>query len=103
MMLNDKLCKINVSLMLMLRVFMGIDASVLEVVRGGAVKVVAVMMFSVDDWDMLLEDMKEFKFVFCEGCKFLWVDEFVVVLNVFKKFLMLARVIGDLVFVRRVM
>ena len=100
-MLNDKLRKINASLMSTSRASMGTDASVLEAARGGAAKAAAATMSSVDDWDTLSEDMKELKLALREGRKLLRADEFAAALNAFKKSLMLARVTGDLVSVRR--
>ena len=100
-MLNDKMRKINASLMSTSRASMGTDASVLEAARGGAAKAAAATMSSVDDWDTLSEDMKELKLALREGRKLLRADEFAAALNAFKKSLMLARVTGDLVSVRR--
>ena len=80
---------------------MGTDASVLEAARGGAATSAAATMSSVDDWDTLSEDMKELKLALREGRKLLRADEFAAALNAFKKSLMLARVTGDLVSVRR--
>ena len=100
-MLNDKLRKINASLMSSSRATMGTDASVLEAARGGAATSAAATMSSVDDWDTLSEDMKELKLALREGRKLLRADEYAAALNAFKKSLMLARVTGDLVSVRR--
>jgi tetratricopeptide (TPR) repeat protein len=97
--LNDKLRKINASLMSTSRASMGTDAAVLDAARGAS----NTPMSSVDDWDTLSEDMKELKLALREGRKLLRNDDDTAALNAFKKSLMLARVTGDLVSVRRAM
>lgn len=93
--LNEKLRKINQSLMSTTRSPKG------EVVAVKATKTAAVSMGSVDDWDSLSDDMKELKTNLRQGRKELRNDDGASAMNSFKKALMLSRVVGDMVSLRR--
>jgi len=90
--LNEKLRKINQSLMSTTRTPKGEVA---------VVKAKTVSMGSVDDWDSLSDDMKELKMNLREGRKELRDNNASGAMNSFKKALMLSRVVGDAVSLRR--
>jgi len=98
--LNEKLRKINASLTLSSRVVKG-EGVVVEGARGGVQEVSSVAMGSLDEWEALSDDMKELKTALREGRELLREENANGAMNAFKKSLMLARVVGDLVLIRR--
>ena len=98
--LNEKLRKINASLTLSSRVVKGEGVAV-EAARGGAQEGSSVALGSLDEWETLSDDMKELKTALREGRELLREENANGAMNAFKKSLMLARVVGDLVFIRR--
>jgi tetratricopeptide (TPR) repeat protein len=95
--LNEKLRKINQGLMATSRPKGEV------VVTNGVVAVVdePAVGASVDDWDSLSDDMKELKLNLRQGRKDLRNEDAQSAMNSFKKAIMLSRVVGDLVSLRR--
>ena len=95
--LNEKLRKINQGLMATSRPKGEVVATngVVAVVDEPAVGA------SVDDWDSLSDDMKELKLNLRQGRKDLRNEDAQSAMNSFKKAIMLSRVVGDLVSLRR--
>lgn len=98
--LNDKLRGINTTLRQQARGGRGTmdEAGGGEANGQAAAKAAA---SSNDEWEALSDDMKELKTALREGRKYLRENKATEALNSFKKSLMLARVVGDLVSVRR--
>ena len=100
--LNEKLRGINTTLRQQAR---GGRGTMDEPAGGGSLDATetskSAVATSADEWEALSDDMKELKLALREGRKFLRDSKPTEALASFKKSLMLARVVGDLISVRR--
>lgn len=98
--LNEKLRKINASLTMSSRPVKG-EGVVAEAVGGGSPEVSSVALGNTEEWETLSDEMKELRTALRDGRDLLREENAKGAMNAFKKSLMLARVVGDLVYLRR--